>query len=1049
MKKVSLKAFKKKFVLAIMTVMLLFQFLMPVKSQAFELFDDISGEEIGNAIAVGIAQFFGAIGDVVMGGFNKFFLGTQGFGSAMITSDSLGKGSWFDPIDDEGNTVTPNSDEASGVTGFKVGSDSTGEKTVVYVEDSSIDSEAILAGSSTWEVPNILYCPENIFGNNIAMLDVNFLNPNQYQSVLVADDRGTSDAEAKTESVASSLKSTISGWYRSFRNIAVVALLSILVYLGIRILISSSAEDKAKYKETIKDWAIALVLVFAMHFIMSATIMIVNLINNLFVDFNNSVYVYYNGQMFRSNFTGVMRFLSRSVEWENALVFTGVYAMLILYTISFTIQYLKRVLYIAFYTMIAPLVAITYPLDKLGDGKSQAFNKWLKEYMMTMALQPIHLIIYSMIVSSALTLAIENPIYALVALGFLIPAEQFIKSLFGVESKADGGMGSFAAGAAGMAALSKLASVIKGGNSGNAKKDADDEEETSNVRESVNSELGSFSNNAPIGPGGGDDDSEGPNRPRLGSGNAEDNGSLDNESEAGINLGGYGDDNGVGGYGQYDSSGHLIEAGNNFDGEGDAGLPYGGSEDNADSVDTSSGLSQADILSQQNEAGFNAATAAAAAFESDNTRSALGQLFYDKTGFAPFRNMRKKKAIKKAVSASNKKYKRMLRDKKWDDFKADRNNDHPIRSAIAKDFSSAKKKARVNLALGKKYRGKFIKKAGKPIGKLLKFAARNGMRIAGAATVGTLGAVAGLASGKGISGAMQGFTTGAVAGATVGDKAYKAPGAIASGVKGVEAYGRGIRDLYTEKEIERLSATQGDAAAQKYAREHLTRAQTRKYDKILNDYQIKTGERIRGKSKEELYKDLYDYESHGVKDESKMLRGLQLEHASKYSDLRNSEPNATHDNVVDIMQMTNTFDDSYIDDGKKHDALQHRLSSRGLNNDQKEMFNKFFRAAHGRDFSTDPLAGADNGSGPISVDNGSGPATRQTQTSEPRTRTTNRRRDEVVDPFAKYSEDASPRPSQQPRENTNMPKEAPKAKTSRRRMNLKDLSATNDNNPTE
>ena len=35
----------------------------------------------------------------------------------------------------------------------------------------------------------------------------------------------------------------------------------------------------------------------------------------------------------------------------------------------------------AFLTIIAPLVALTYPIDKINDGKAQAFNMWFKEYI--------------------------------------------------------------------------------------------------------------------------------------------------------------------------------------------------------------------------------------------------------------------------------------------------------------------------------------------------------------------------------------------------------------------------------------------------------------------------------------------------------------------------------------------------------------------------------------------------------------------------------------------------------------------------------------------
>ena len=52
--------------------------------------------------------------------------------------------------------------------------------------------------------------------------------------------------------------------------------------------------------------------------------------------------------------------------------------MLIIYTIRFTWTYLKRVVNMAFLTLIAPVVALTYPIDKVADGKAQAFNLWIK-----------------------------------------------------------------------------------------------------------------------------------------------------------------------------------------------------------------------------------------------------------------------------------------------------------------------------------------------------------------------------------------------------------------------------------------------------------------------------------------------------------------------------------------------------------------------------------------------------------------------------------------------------------------------------------------------
>ena len=46
-----------------------------------------------------------------------------------------------------------------------------------------------------------------------------------------------------------------------------------------------------------------------------------------------------------------------------------IYIALIAFTAVFTVRYLKRVIYIAFLTLMAPMVALTYPIDKIKDRK--------------------------------------------------------------------------------------------------------------------------------------------------------------------------------------------------------------------------------------------------------------------------------------------------------------------------------------------------------------------------------------------------------------------------------------------------------------------------------------------------------------------------------------------------------------------------------------------------------------------------------------------------------------------------------------------------------
>lgn len=359
------------------------------------------------------------------------------------------------------------------------------------------ESRAVISGINLdgiffekWMVPNILYSPENIFANRIPALDVNFVNPHKYSGVEYNQGGKEKESSLKksSQTAAEKIAPTIASWYKGFRNIAIVGLLSVLVYIGIRILLGSTAPEKAKYKQRLVDWLVALCLVFVIHIIMSGILMVTEKITNLFSQESSDVIVAVaenpeevknaedvqkigDSYGFRTNLTGYVRFMAQSDEFGDSAIYTILYLALIIYTVMFTFTYFKRFLYMAFFTMIAPLVALTYPLDKVRDGNAQAFNLWFKEYAMNAILQPVHLILYTVLVSSAMSLAIENPIYAIVAIAFLLPAEKFIKKMFGLDrAESTSALGAFAGGALTMKGVGAVAGMFKG----NGKKASED-----------------------------------------------------------------------------------------------------------------------------------------------------------------------------------------------------------------------------------------------------------------------------------------------------------------------------------------------------------------------------------------------------------------------------------------------------------------------------------------------------------------------------------------------------------------------------------------------
>ena len=82
---------------------------------------------------------------------------------------------------------------------------------------------------------------------------------------------------------------------------------------------------------------------------------------------------------------------------------------------------------------------------------------WFREYVFNVMIQPFHLLIYTILVGSAMTLVTENLIYGIVAIGFLIPAEKLLRKFFGFDNAGTlSAAGSFAGGAVFSAMINKL-----------------------------------------------------------------------------------------------------------------------------------------------------------------------------------------------------------------------------------------------------------------------------------------------------------------------------------------------------------------------------------------------------------------------------------------------------------------------------------------------------------------------------------------------------------------------------------------------------------------
>lgn len=190
------------------------------------------------------------------------------------------------------------------------------------------------------------------------------------------------------------IRTLIANWYYAFRNFVIVVYLCILIYVGIRMAISSVAEDKAKYKNMLKNWGVGLALVMILHIII---IVIININSQLLMLIKPT-------NINTGEYTNLMSELFKQAFWFDFTTSFGsviLYSILTVLTFVFLIIYIKRMITISFLICVAPLITVTYPIDKAGDNKSQILNSWLKEFITDVLIQFFHCVIYVVLVQSS------------------------------------------------------------------------------------------------------------------------------------------------------------------------------------------------------------------------------------------------------------------------------------------------------------------------------------------------------------------------------------------------------------------------------------------------------------------------------------------------------------------------------------------------------------------------------------------------------------------------------------------------------------------------
>jgi len=283
------------------------------------------------------------------------------------------------------------------------------------------------------------------------------------------------------DGMAGKLMEVIAPIYVAFRYIAIICYVMIILYLAIRMLLSTVGKQKAMYKQLIQHWLTGVLILLTFNWLMTYTIVLSD----------SLVQILAESVRYGENVEGFTNTLGEFKDIMKLGIVAIVYMLVLIgMTLAVWWTYIKRLFTVALLIMVFPLITITYVFDKIGDRKSQILSAWTKEFMQNVFIQPIQAIALVLILMGMQAVDVHvadkfliGPILKVVLLFMLFPAEALLKKIFDVNPSINGkGFAGAGAGLIGGLALANTARKTLGNNISNFREVKDAKKELKTMK---------------------------------------------------------------------------------------------------------------------------------------------------------------------------------------------------------------------------------------------------------------------------------------------------------------------------------------------------------------------------------------------------------------------------------------------------------------------------------------------------------------------------------------------------------------------------------------
>ncbi len=314
---------------------------------------------------------------------------------------------------------------------------------------------------------------DKVVYNEIDKLSVDFFDD------LDTDNKVSGENLGEIKPIKDIMKGTINTWYGIFRDFVLVFYMAILVYFGIKILLSSTSSKKAMYKQTLTAWGMGIAMLIFFPYVMKYAIKL----NNAFcksikaleseevekIESADVKTTLWRAKDLYGTDGFIMMMLGEDIDnineesqkkfaataiaenrfGNNAMMeirfiaahksdfpLVIIYFILIGELLALIIMYYKRIFMLGFLITIFPIMMALYPFSKIGDIKLNTFGVWFKEFVINVFVQSFHAAIYVVVVSIGINSYFSegNWLFMILCILFLFEGEKIIRGIFGAKS---------------------------------------------------------------------------------------------------------------------------------------------------------------------------------------------------------------------------------------------------------------------------------------------------------------------------------------------------------------------------------------------------------------------------------------------------------------------------------------------------------------------------------------------------------------------------------------------------------------------------------------